>query len=140
MRPQGDQYLYLPQFFLVQIVLGLDVVVNLHVDPVPLRQPEGAGKPQTTQHQPDPVRPDRPERRPARQAAVMHGLPPRSNPATRHPRALDRWESLVGQGDVLSLHRILTGLDRDSIEMREVSPMGGLLPRDERQAALRTAD
>jgi hypothetical protein len=27
MRPQGDQYLYLPQFFLVQIVLGLDVVV-----------------------------------------------------------------------------------------------------------------
>jgi hypothetical protein len=27
---------------------------------------------------------------------------------------------------VLGLHRALTGLDRDSIEMREVSPMGGL--------------
>jgi transcriptional regulator with XRE-family HTH domain len=54
-----------------------------------------------------------------------------------HSRNLDRWESLVRDGDVLGLHRVLTGLDRDSIEMREVSPMGGLLPQDERQAALR---
>jgi transcriptional regulator with XRE-family HTH domain len=54
-----------------------------------------------------------------------------------HSRNLDRWESLVRHGDVLGLHRVLTGLDRDSIEMREVSPMGGLLPQDERQAALR---
>ena len=53
-----------------------------------------------------------------------------------HTRNLDRWESLVGNGDVLGLHRVLTGLDRDAIEMREVSPMGGLLPQDERQAAL----
>ena len=30
----------------MQIVLGLDVVVGLHVDPVPLRQPEGPGEPQ----------------------------------------------------------------------------------------------
>jgi transcriptional regulator with XRE-family HTH domain len=57
-----------------------------------------------------------------------------------HSRNLDRWESLVRDGDVLGLHRVLTGLDRDSIEMREVSPMGGLLPHDERQAALRGAD
>lgn len=56
-----------------------------------------------------------------------------------HSRNLDRWESLTGHGDVLALHRILTGLDRDSIEMREVSPMGGLLPQDERQAALQEA-
>ena len=49
-----------------------------------------------------------------------------------HSRNLDRWESLVRDGDVLGLHRVLTGLDRDSIEMREVSPMGGLLPQDER--------
>ena len=54
-----------------------------------------------------------------------------------HSRNLDRWESLVARGDVLGLHRILTGLDRDSIEMREVSPMSGLLPQDERQAAFR---
>jgi hypothetical protein len=53
-----------------------------------------------------------------------------------HRRNLDRWQSLVEQGDVPGLHRVLTGLDRDSIEMREVSPMGGLLPQDERQAVL----
>ena len=46
-----------------------------------------------------------------------------------HSRNLDLWESLVRHGDTLGLHRVLTGLDRDSIEMREVSPMGGLLPK-----------
>jgi hypothetical protein len=51
-----------------------------------------------------------------------------------HERNLDRWESLVSRGDVPGLHRILTGLDRDSIEMREVSPLGGLLSQDERSA------
>lgn len=53
-----------------------------------------------------------------------------------HRRDLDRWQSLVGNRDVLGLHCMLTGLDRDSIEMREASPMGGLLPQDVRQAAL----
>jgi hypothetical protein len=53
-----------------------------------------------------------------------------------HRRNVDRWRSLIEHGDVLGLHRLLTGLDRDSIEMREVSPMGGLLPESERQAAL----
>src|ERR1700761_863481 len=41
-----DQHLYLAQLFLMQIVLCLDVVVGLHVDPVPLRQPEGPGEPE----------------------------------------------------------------------------------------------
>ena len=41
------------------------------------------------------------------------------------------------RGDVSGLHRVLTGLDRDSIEMREVSPMGGLLPDEERIRVLR---
>ena len=45
-----------------------------------------------------------------------------------HERNLDRWRQLVDRGDVPGLHRVLTGLDRDSIEMREVSPMSGLLP------------
>ena len=36
------------------------------------------------------------------------------------------------------LHRILTGFGRDCIEMREVSPMGGLLPEEERIRVLRT--
>jgi hypothetical protein len=40
---------------------------------------------------------------------------------------------------VLGLHRVLTGLDRDSIEMREVSPMGGLLSQDERADLLAAA-
>jgi hypothetical protein len=53
-----------------------------------------------------------------------------------HRRNVDRWNSLVEHGDVLGLHRVLTGLDRDSIEMREVSPMAGLLAERERQAAL----
>jgi transcriptional regulator with XRE-family HTH domain len=49
-----------------------------------------------------------------------------------HMRNLDRWRSLIDRGDVPGLRRVLTGLDRDSIEMREVSPMGGLLSEDER--------
>jgi transcriptional regulator with XRE-family HTH domain len=56
-----------------------------------------------------------------------------------HSRNLDRWSSLVEHGDVLGLHRVLTGLDRDSIEMREVSPMGGLLSQSERQTVLQDA-
>jgi transcriptional regulator with XRE-family HTH domain len=56
-----------------------------------------------------------------------------------HLRNLDRWESLVDRGDVLGFHRIFTGLDRDSIEMREVSPAGGLLPNEERLQVLQMA-
>jgi transcriptional regulator with XRE-family HTH domain len=56
-----------------------------------------------------------------------------------HLRNLDRWESLLDRGAVTSLHRILTGLDRDSIEMREVSPFGGLLPNKERLEVLQMA-
>jgi hypothetical protein len=39
--------------------------------------------------------------------------------------------------DVVGLRRVLTGLGRDCIEMREVSPMGGLLPDEERIRVLR---
>jgi transcriptional regulator with XRE-family HTH domain len=56
-----------------------------------------------------------------------------------HRRNLERWQTLVDRGDEPGLHRVLTGLDRDSIEMREVSPMGGLLSPDERSDVLRTA-
>lgn len=45
-----------------------------------------------------------------------------------HERNLHRWRQLLDRGDVPGLHRVLTGLDRDSIEMRELSPMSGLLP------------
>ena len=53
-----------------------------------------------------------------------------------HTRNVERWGRLIGSGDVSGLRRILTGLDRDSIEMREVSPMGGLLSQEERQRVL----
>lgn len=53
-----------------------------------------------------------------------------------HTRNLELWRSLVEEGDVLGLQRVLTGLDRHSIEMREVSPMGGLLSNRERLEVL----
>jgi transcriptional regulator with XRE-family HTH domain len=53
-----------------------------------------------------------------------------------HERNLGRWNSLVDSGDLGALHRVLTGLDRNSIEMREVSPMSGLLGEQERTGAL----
>jgi transcriptional regulator with XRE-family HTH domain len=56
-----------------------------------------------------------------------------------HRRNLERWTSLVESRDVLGLHRVLTGLDRDSIEMREVSPMAGLLSQDDRNGVLSKA-
>lgn len=56
-----------------------------------------------------------------------------------HSRHLDRWTLLVERNDVSGLHRVLTGLDRESIEMREVSPMGGLLPEGERREVLAKA-
>jgi transcriptional regulator with XRE-family HTH domain len=60
----------------------------------------------------------------------VHGQP--------HSRNLDRWVQLVTTGDLPGLRRALTGLDRDSIEMREVTPMGGLLPETERREALQS--
>lgn len=56
-----------------------------------------------------------------------------------HTRNLDRWRRLVRSGDLLGLRRVMTGLDTDSIEMREVSPMGGLLAQDERARTLTEA-
>jgi transcriptional regulator with XRE-family HTH domain len=57
-----------------------------------------------------------------------------------HRRNIDRWASLVRERDVLELHRVLTGLDRTSIEMREVSPLTGLLAPGDRERALVGAD
>lgn len=54
-----------------------------------------------------------------------------------HLRNVERWDSLIRTGDVLGMHRAMTGLDRDSIEMREVSPFSGLLPNEVRLEILR---
>ena len=56
-----------------------------------------------------------------------------------HLRNLDRWQRLVDLGDLPDLHRVMTGRDRDSVEMREVSPMGGLLSEGERSEVLALA-
>jgi transcriptional regulator with XRE-family HTH domain len=56
-----------------------------------------------------------------------------------HLRNLDRWQFLIQDGDLMGLRRVMTGLDTDSVQMREVSPMGGLLPPDERAEVLRRA-
>ena len=56
-----------------------------------------------------------------------------------HERNLQRWRDLVDRGDLPGLHRVLTGLDRDSIEMREISPMSGLLTQEQRSEAMAEA-
>ena len=56
-----------------------------------------------------------------------------------HERNLERWRDLVERGDLPRLHRLLPGLDRQSIEMREVSPMSGLLSQQERSEVLQMA-
>jgi hypothetical protein len=66
----------------------------------------------------------------ARLEATVRGQP--------HLRCLGRWRAIVEDGDLRALRRALTGLDRTSIEMREVSPMGGLLAPEERHAVLQT--
>jgi transcriptional regulator with XRE-family HTH domain len=53
-----------------------------------------------------------------------------------HLRNLDRWQRLIQDGDLSGLRRVMTGLDTDSVEMREVSPMRGLLPQEERSEVL----
>ncbi|MGH3647999.1 MAG: helix-turn-helix domain-containing protein [Micromonosporaceae bacterium] len=53
-----------------------------------------------------------------------------------HVRNLDRWQQLLRDRDVPGLRRAMTGLDTDSVEMREVSPLGGLLSQEERSAVL----
>lgn len=53
-----------------------------------------------------------------------------------HFRNLDRWQRLVRDRDVPGLRHVMTGLDTDSVEMREVSPMGGLMSQDERSEVM----
>lgn len=56
-----------------------------------------------------------------------------------HERNVGRWRQLVEDRDLPGIHRVLTGLDRDSIQMREVSPMSGLLSDEQRREVLRLA-
>jgi transcriptional regulator with XRE-family HTH domain len=56
-----------------------------------------------------------------------------------HLGNLDRWQRLVEEGDVPGLRQAMTGLDQDAVQMREVSPMGGLLSQQERARVLGAA-
>ena len=56
-----------------------------------------------------------------------------------HSRNLDRWQHMIKDGDLPKLRRVMTGLDADSVQMREVSPMGGLLSQEERSEVLAQA-
>ena len=51
-------------------------------------------------------------------------------------RNLDRWQHMIHDGKLSDLRRVMTGLDTDSVQMREVSPLGGLLPQEERSDVL----
>ncbi len=53
-----------------------------------------------------------------------------------HLRNLDRWQRLIQDGDLSGLRRVMTGRDTDSVQMREVSPLGGLLSQEERSEVL----
>lgn len=53
-----------------------------------------------------------------------------------HVSNLGRWELLVNQQDVSAIRRVMTGLDTDAVQMREVSPLGGLLSQSERSKVL----
>ena len=55
-----------------------------------------------------------------------------------HVSNLDRWERLMEDRDVPGLRRVMTGLDTDSVQMREVSPLGGLMSQAERLQVLET--
>ena len=55
-----------------------------------------------------------------------------------HLSNLDRWQQLLEQRDVPGLRRVMTGLDTDSVQMREMSPLGGLMSQAERLQVLET--
>ncbi|WP_155944017.1 hypothetical protein [Mycobacterium sp. 360MFTsu5.1] len=63
----------------------------------------------------------------ARLRLSVHGRP--------HLENLDHWQHIVESNDLAGLRRALIGVDRHDIEMREVTPLGGLLPDDERRRA-----
>lgn len=56
-----------------------------------------------------------------------------------HVSNLDRWGVLVETDDLRGIRRVMTGLDVDSIQMREVSPFGGLLSQKDREEVLAKA-
>lgn len=55
-----------------------------------------------------------------------------------HVENLDRWRRIVETHDVETLRTVLHSTDPGSIEMREVSPMGGLIGQEGRLSILKS--
>lgn len=53
-----------------------------------------------------------------------------------HESYVDRWEQLVRSHDAAAMRQAMTGVDREALEMREVSPLGGILTQADRREAL----
>ncbi len=53
-----------------------------------------------------------------------------------HSSNLERWQRLIDDRDIPGLRRVLTGVDTSAIEMREVSPLGGLLSDVDRRRVM----
>lgn len=53
-----------------------------------------------------------------------------------HVQNLARWRRLVEAGDVEGIRAVLVSPEEDAIQMREVSPMGGIITEAERLTAL----
>ena len=53
-----------------------------------------------------------------------------------HLRNLDRWAALVAADDLRAIRQVMTSISIDSIQMREVSPLGGILAESKRQEVL----
>lgn len=55
-----------------------------------------------------------------------------------HHRNINRWKSLFRQHDMEAIKGFMTGIDRDSIEMREVGPFLGIITTDERSQVVQS--
>lgn len=54
-----------------------------------------------------------------------------------HQGNIDRWQRVIEGQDVRAIRRWMTSVEREAVEMREVSPFGGLLPEEARREVLR---
>lgn len=71
---------------------------------------------------------------------ILQNLERLSSSVQGHPHVenLDRWRRIVETRDVETLRTVLDSTDPGSIEMREVSPMGGLIGQEERLSILKS--
>jgi len=53
-----------------------------------------------------------------------------------HLANVDKWNGMIRSQDLAGMRRAMNGLDRASIELREVTPFSGLLPEAERLEVL----